>query len=150
MTSYPDIVSLIPHDGSMSLLDRVVDSNDNTLVAQVIIRPDSLFCDDDGVPSWVGLEYMGQAIAAYAGLYARASGEPVKIGFLVSCRRYEPGISHFPVGAELQVSVTTITDGNSGLQVFECRISGAGVDFSANLNVFMPNDVEQFLQESAQ
>lgn len=149
MTSFPDVVSLIPHDGAMSLLDRVISSDATGITTAVSITKDSLFCEANGVPSWVGLEYMGQAIAAHAGLLARASGEAVKIGFLVSCRRYEPGISHFPVGAELVVSACSLTEGDTGLQVFECRITGPGIDFSANLNVFMPEDAEQFLQESA-
>lgn len=149
MTEHPDIVSLIPHDGAMSLLDRVAEGHPTGITATVSIHENALFCEAKGVPSWVGLEYMGQAIAAHAGLRARASREAVKIGFLVSCRRYEPGVSHFPLGAELHVSAEAITEGDAGLQVFECRITGPDIDFSANLNVFMPDDVEQFLQESA-
>ena len=148
MTDFPDIVSLIPHDGTMSLLDRVISSDASGITAVVTITETSLFCEAQGVPSWVGLEYMGQAIAAHAGLLARASGEAVKIGFLVSCRRYDPGVSHFSLGTELVVSATSITEGDTGLQVFECRITSPSVDFSANLNVFMPEDAEQFLRES--
>ena len=39
--------------------------------------------------AWVGLEYMAQAIGAYAGYTARLRGEPVRIGYLLGTRRYE-------------------------------------------------------------
>jgi len=140
---------LLPHDGSMVLLDQVEAMQDNGLTASVVISEDSLFADAQGVPAWVGLEYMGQAIAAYAGLCARRDGEPVRIGFLVSTRRYHPGCSYFPFGTRLAVSVEAITTG-PGLQVFECTISGPGIHASANLNVYMPDNIEEFMQEERQ
>ena len=85
----PDIRSLVPHAGSMVLLDRVISVEENSLCAEVGIRSDSLFCNADGVGAWVGIEYMAQAIGAYAGYRARLRGEPVKIGFLLGTRRYE-------------------------------------------------------------
>jgi predicted hotdog family 3-hydroxylacyl-ACP dehydratase len=138
----------IPHDGAMSLLDDIISQRPNGITAQVRITEDALFAEPDGVPSWVGIEYMGQAIAAYAGLKARTSGGAVKIGFLVSTRRYEPKCSHFPIGALLDVSVDAITDGNTGLQIFACQISGKDINVQSNLNVFMPEDVDQFMQEN--
>ena len=85
----PDIRSLVPHAGAMLLLDRVVSADADNLLAEVRIRSDSLFCNGDGVGVWVGIEYMAQAIAAWAGYIARSRGEPVKLGFLLGTRRYE-------------------------------------------------------------
>ena len=76
----PDIRSLLPHAGPMVLLDRVISVDDDSLLAEVRIRSDSLFCDGDGVGAWVGIEYMAQAIGAWAGYIARLRGEPVKLG----------------------------------------------------------------------
>ena len=143
------IDSFIPHDGDMSLLDEVVSHTGIETVAVVSIDDGSLFFEEQGVPSWLGIEYMGQVIAAHAGLLARAKQEPVKIGFLVSTRRYEPGLSHFPPGVTLRVSAKAVTEGELGLQVFECSILGPGVDCRANLNVFMPEDADKFMRESS-
>ncbi len=148
MTGFPPIRELVPHDPPMILLDRVVHCDDNGLGAVVTIRRDSLFAGEEGVPAWVGVEYMGQAIAAWAGVRARRDNEPVRIGFLVSTRRYEPGCSYFPLDAQLRVAVAPITDNDVGLQVFHCTITGPEVDASANLNVYMPDDVHQFLREN--
>lgn len=143
------IEPFIPHDGAMSLLDEIISQRPHGITAQVRISEDALFVEPEGVPSWVGIEYMGQAVAAYAGHKARTCGAAVKIGFLVSTRRYDAGCSHFPIGALLNVSVDAITDGDTGLQIFKCRISGGDINIHANLNVFMPENVEQFMQENS-
>ena len=144
------IRDLIPHDSPMVLLDDVEEVRATGLTASVTITADSLFAEPDGVPAWVGLEYMGQAIAAHAGARARSDGEPVRIGFLVSTRRYEPGCAYFPLGATLAISVEAVTVGTTGLQVFECSIRGPGIAASANLNVYMPENIEEFMQETSQ
>ncbi len=77
-----DIRLLVPHEGHMVLLDRVVEACRESVTAELEIRPDSLFCEDGGVGAWVGLEYMAQAIAAHAGHLARQRGDAVKVGFL--------------------------------------------------------------------
>lgn len=146
--TYPNIHELLPHDTPMVLLDRIEEIRNNGLTASVSITPQSLFAEKSGVPAWVGLEYMGQAIAAYAGACARRDGEPVRIGFLVSTRRYEPGCAYFPLGTQLTISVESITDGSNGLRVFACSMRGPGIAAASNLNVYMPDNIEEFMQES--
>ena len=103
------ILDFVPHQSPMSLLDTLEDYSDNTLVSSLTIKEDSLFYEELGVPTWVGLEYMGQAIAAYGGVKARNEGKHVKIGFLVSCRRYDSPQSHFKLGSKLIVFVEITT-----------------------------------------
>ena len=141
-----NIIDVIPHGMPMSLLDTIEDYFDNGLVAMVTVRQDSLFCEPDGVPAWVGVEYMGQAIAAYAGVSARIASQPVKIGFLVSTRRYVSPCAHFPVGTSLYIRVSQITDNITGLQVFDCKITGKDIEIQANLNVFMPENIDEFFK----
>mgnify|MGYP005996208549 CR=1 FL=1 len=74
MTAEYLVEELVPHSGRMSLLTRVVDSGDDWLTAEVDITSKSMFSDDKGVPAWVGLEYLAQAIGAYAGLQERLLG----------------------------------------------------------------------------
>ncbi|MBQ0712024.1 MAG: hypothetical protein KBT53_03595 [Porticoccus sp.] len=140
------IIDVVPHGAPMSLLDKIESHSAVGLVASVTITSESMFCEEDGVPAWVGIEYMGQAVAAWAGVEARLKGKPVKIGFLVSARRYISPVSHFCIGETLQIAVEQITDITTGLGVFDCRISIGHKEIQANLNVFMPENIAEFLE----
>jgi predicted hotdog family 3-hydroxylacyl-ACP dehydratase len=147
----PDVRELVPHAGPMVLLDRVVSAGDDTLCAEVAIGPQTLFCDGVGVGAWVGIEYMAQAVAAFAGYEARQRGEPVRVGFLLGSRRYECTRPEFAIGSKLHVHVQRTLQGENGLGAFECRIedeSETGVALAtATVTVFQPNNVNEFLRE---
>jgi predicted hotdog family 3-hydroxylacyl-ACP dehydratase len=146
-----DIRRFLPHSGAMVLLDRLLEAGTEDLLAEVTIRPDSLFCDGQGVPAWVGVEYMAQAIAAYAGYAAQLRGEAVKIGFLLGTRRYEAGCPGFAVGSVLQVHVQRLLQADNGIGSFECRIHAAGQQLaSATITVFQPADAAVFLVGSTE
>lgn len=147
--SLPDIHSLLPHSGPMVLLDRVIRADEESLCAEVRIKPDSLFCTQGGVGAWVGLEYMAQAIAAYAGYTGRLRGEPIKIGFLLGTRRYECARSLFAVGSLLKVCVQRVLQSDDGLASFDCHIDDDhGQLANANLTVFQPADAQAVLTGS--
>ncbi|MBU3070631.1 hotdog family protein [Aestuariicella sp. G3-2] len=146
-----DIADLVPHSGTMSLLDDTLSSDENSLTATVGIRPDSLFATEQGVPAWVGIEYMAQAIAAFAGVQARLAGEDIRIGFLVGSRKYTCDAPYFPIGSTLTIHVARELQGENGLGVFICRItsetdSANMIVAEANLNVFQPDDAAEFLK----
>jgi predicted hotdog family 3-hydroxylacyl-ACP dehydratase len=136
MNDFPAIAELIPHTGSMILLDRVIAFDDNSLSAELVVR-NGLFGDGRTVPSWVGIEYMAQTIGAYAGMKARLAGEPIRLGFLLGTRRYSGNAAEFKVGTALTVHVEKIMQ-DDRLGAFECRILGEGIEISANLNVYQP------------
>jgi predicted hotdog family 3-hydroxylacyl-ACP dehydratase len=143
----PDIRSLLPHAGPMVLLDRVISVDDDSLLAEVRIRSDSLFCDGGGVGAWVGIEYMAQAIGAWAGYTARLRGEPVKLGFLLGTRRYECRRPIFLLGSVLRVHVQRLFQNENGLGSFECAIDNEeGRVATATVTVFQPTNVDDFLQ----
>jgi predicted hotdog family 3-hydroxylacyl-ACP dehydratase len=131
------VADLIPHTGSMVLLDRIVDYDGQGLTAELAVRGDGLLGDDKAVPAWAGIEYMAQAIAAYAGVMARRAGEPIRLGFLLGTRRYNSNVAAFKVGETLTVRVEKIMQ-DDNLGVFDCRILGEGVEVTANLNVYQP------------
>ena len=139
-----DVAELIPHSGKMVLLDRIIDCDDNSLSAECVVRDDGLLGNDKTVPAWAGIEYMAQAIAAYAGMMAKRAGKPVKPGFLLGTRRYNSNVAEFKAGSTLKVRVEKIIQDNA-LGAFECKIQGDGVEVSANLNVYQPphNDHKQ-------
>jgi predicted hotdog family 3-hydroxylacyl-ACP dehydratase len=148
---FAPISELVPHSGQMVLLDRVVQSEGETLTAEVVIGAHSLFCGADGVPSWVGVEYMAQAIAAHAGYGAKLRGETPQVGFLLGSRRYDAQVPLFGIGSRLQVHVQCELHGENGLGAFACRIedgdSGALLA-QATITVFQPDNIEEFLQRS--
>jgi predicted hotdog family 3-hydroxylacyl-ACP dehydratase len=147
----PEISTLVPHDGTMLLLERVLAADAETLCAELTIRPDTLFCDGLGVGAWVGIEYMAQAIAAHAGQLALARGMPVKLGFLLGSRRYQCSVPLFAIGTTLQVKVQQALKGDNGFSAFDCRIEDAAnnaVLATATVTVFQPDNVDHFLQRS--
>ena len=133
-----DVADLIPHSGCMVLLDRIIDYDDQGLTAELAVRGDGLLGGDDNyVPAWAGIEYMAQAIAAFAGMTATQAGEPIRLGFLLGTRRYNSNVAAFKVGATLTIRVKKIMQ-DDNLGVFDCRIQGANVEVAANLNVYQP------------
>ena len=147
----PDIRSLVPHAGPMVLLDRVISADEDSLLAEVRIRSDSLFCNTDGVGAWVGIEYMAQAIGAWAGYTAQLRGEPVKLGFVLGTRRYECSRPIFTLGSLLRVHVLRVFQDENGLGSFECSIdSEEGRVATAIITVFQPPNIDDYLQGSAE
>jgi 3-oxoacyl-[acyl-carrier-protein] synthase-1 len=143
----PPIAELLPHSGKMVLLDSVVSASDDDLCAQVTIRLDSMFCDGAAAGSWVGIEYMAQAIAAHAGWQARRRGDAVKVGFLLGSRKYEAAVPAFAVGTVLHVHAHRALQGDNGLGAFECRIEEQGRTVAtATVTVYQPDNVNEFLQ----
>jgi predicted hotdog family 3-hydroxylacyl-ACP dehydratase len=142
----PDIRTLLPHSGPMVLLDHVVAADANSLSAEVRVRADSLFCIDGGVGGWVGLEYMAQAIGAYAGYRARLHGEPIRIGYLLGTRHYVCKQPRFAVGRVLKIHVKRVWQSDNDLASFDCRIDDeSGELASANVTVFQSGDSGKIL-----
>jgi predicted hotdog family 3-hydroxylacyl-ACP dehydratase len=140
------MAELVPHSGRMRLLDRAIEGDEDSLLASVEIRADSMFYDGHGVGSWVGIEYMAQAVAAWAGWRARLAGGAPKVGFLLGSRRFSTSRAHFQCGEVLLVHAQRQFQAGNGLGHFDCTLVIAGVQVAeAALNVFEPEDVSQFL-----
>lgn len=151
--TFPDIGSLVPHDGAMVLLDRLIAADAHSVCAQVGIHAGTLFFDGQGVGAWVGIEYMAQAIAAHAGYAAHLRGEPVKVGLLLGARRYVCSQSAFALGSVLHVHAQHALQGENGLAAFECRIEDvatAAIVATATVTVFLPENLDEFLQRSTE
>ena len=132
------VEELVPHSGKMVLLNRVIEFDEENMVAEVIVRDDGLFGDGNTVPAWLGIEYMAQTIAALGGMKRRLAGKPLNLGFLLGTRRYDCNVDTFAVGSVLTVSVKRLVE-DQGLGVFDCRISAEGISASAKLNVYQPD-----------
>ncbi|WP_233582457.1 hotdog family protein [Corallococcus sp. CA053C] len=133
------IADLVPHGGRMRLLDRALEGDAETLLAEVTVREDSLFFVDGAVGGWVGIEYMAQAVAAWAGWHARLRGETPKVGFLLGTRRYECSRPAFQPGECLRIEVHRQFFADNGLGQFDCTITiGTETVATAALTVFEP------------
>jgi len=130
---------LLPHDPPMVLLDRILSIDESSLVAEVTIRPDSVLCDESGVPGWVGIEYMAQAVAAHAGARARLRGDPPSVGYLLGTRSYKCSVAVFPIGMTLTVHIRSLFV-EMNLGAFECRLESGDELANATINVYQPAD----------
>jgi predicted hotdog family 3-hydroxylacyl-ACP dehydratase len=140
------IADIVPHSGKMCLLDRAIDGDAESLSCEVTIREDGLFFTDGGVDGWVGIEYMAQTVAAWAGWRARLRGEVPQIGFLLGSRRYECSRPRFSLGETYRVDVHRQFQADNGLGQFDCSIQCDGQTVaSATLTVFEPANAEEFL-----
>lgn len=138
------IAELVPHEGAMCLLDSLLDADDESLVAEVTPRPDDLFADAKGIPGWVGIEWLAQAIAAWSGMRAVASGGAPRVGFLLGTRRYRCAVERFDFAHPVRVVITLDYLADNGLGAFSGRLLDA-TDMelaSATLSVFEPDGPE--------
>lgn len=146
MASEYSVAELVPHSGRMSLLTSIVDYGEDWLSAEVEISSKSMFADEYGVPAWVGVEYLAQAIAAYAGLQERLNGGAPKLGFLLGTRKYACSKEYFALGSKLRIKVEKNIFAENGLSAFDCELVSDDCEASARLNVFQPENAEEFLK----
>ena len=144
----PPLDELIPHQGPMRLIDRVVSQTDEVVQTQAIIPPigHAFAVEGQGVPVYVGFEMMAQTICAHDGLIRWRDGKPPAIGFLLGCRRYAAAREWFTAGETLTIESRQLIAGETAS--FECRILDEAGDETASgvVNVYRPNDVEAFLR----
>ena len=133
------VESLVPHSPPMVLIDEVLEFDDNSLLAAVDIYGNCMFYNRDieGVPAWVGIEYMAQAISAFAGIQALKRGEEIKPGFLLGTRKLLLYKKVLKAGQRYEIRVTQLIKDTSGLASFASTVTlGAEVCVEAKVNVF--------------
>jgi len=145
------VESLIPHRGAMRLLDRVLLVDEDRAEAEVEVPFDGLFVRDGQVPPWVGIEYMAQTVAAWAGARERGRGGAPRAGLLLGTRRYAVDCDGFPSGARLRVTAQCELIGSNGLGQFHCRIEMNGaVVAQSHISVLDPPPGSNVLQREGQ
>ena len=142
-TSNLTIAAVLPHTGKMLLLDELRDHGPEHVTCVVTIGPGTAFCDGlNGVPAWVGIEYMAQACCAFSGIEeVRAGGKP-SIGLLLGSRRYQSEAEFFPLGATLLIRADLQLRDESDLVAFGCTIrEGDRVLARGDVKAYRPKDV---------
>jgi predicted hotdog family 3-hydroxylacyl-ACP dehydratase len=139
-----DIATIVAHADGMSLLEELVSYDADRITVALGIRPDTLFCvAGAGVPGWVGIEYMAQAVGAYSGIGDVQAGRAPQIGLLLGSRRYRCNWPTFPLGARLEITAQLIMHDDDQLAVFDCRIESNGQCIAtADLKAVRPADVQ--------
>lgn len=151
MNNYP-IEMVLPHAHPMILVDKLVAYSPISAQCSLQIGSHSNFYNAkrNSVPSYVGIEYMAQTIAAYANVLKLDEGGKVSLGFLVSARNYTTEVSEFLSGAELIVNVELLLKEANGLSVFDCTIKqDEQLVVAAKINVYEPDEPELYLKEQA-
>ena len=133
------VVDLLPHAPPMVLLDEVLGWDQGRAVTALTIHPESpFFIKDNGIPAYVGLEYMAQTCGVYAGIEALNLGQPVRLGFLLGTRNFHTSQNWFYPGDRLVVDVTEVFRQET-MGAFDCRIIHGDVEIaSAQLNLYQP------------
>lgn len=138
-----EILTYLVHRPPMVLIDELIEQHTDYVIARLTIRPEMMFCEEQGLPTWASIEVMAQTVSLYAGVQGQIKGEPPKLGFLLGTRKLHLPFSHFPIGCELYIKAEKqyIED---GLGVFDCEIyfphsqNLHDVKISAKLSVYEP------------
>lgn len=82
-----ELAGLIPHSGSMCLLDGVLDWNETSITCRAVSHrsPRNPMRRQDRLHAVCGIEYVSQAMAAHAALSTASRARPRK-GYLASVR----------------------------------------------------------------
>lgn len=143
------IEDYIPHTPPMRLVEELVKGDDAGVTTALVITRESTFFSEElnGVPAWVGLEYMAQTAAVWTGMEDLRHQRPVELGFLVSARQYRAQQPVFPLGERLMVTITR-QFGEDAIVVFDGAIrSDSGTEFaSAHFTAYKPDDVNAYLR----
>lgn len=119
----PEIIELIPHRPPMLLINRIVSLDISNASSLVFIDSDTPFFKQRcGVPSWVGIEYMGQTAALIAGHRLRKGLLPPHLGFLIGTRSYKVECDYFTPGTTLKVTSKENAVVAEGFAKFDCII----------------------------
>ena len=122
------IAALIPHQGTMCLLDRVVEWDKDHIVLTTATHraPDNPLRSDGHLRAVHLCEYGAQAMAVHGGLSAQADGRVAQPGFLVSLRDvklHADFVDSLP--GELHVSAQRLLESPGSWQYsFEIRHDG--------------------------
>jgi len=103
-----ELQTIIPHKGKMLLLDRIIDYDiEHSIRAEYNITKNCIFYDSaiDGIPAWVGFEFIAQTISALTGIKKREKGEKPTMGFILSIPFMKMEIPFFKNGSAVEIRV---------------------------------------------
>jgi predicted hotdog family 3-hydroxylacyl-ACP dehydratase len=125
MSNIPEIASLVPHAGSMCLLERVLDWDELavTLTTTTHRDPANPLRSNGRLRAIHLCEYGAQAMAVHGGLRAWSRGGHARPGMLVSLRDVQIGCDHVhDLAGELVVTARCVHESPSAWR-YDFRVS---------------------------
>ena len=140
MTAGQALAALVPHAGSMCLLDEVVSWNEAHVICRSAShkRPDHPLRRDGFLPAIHLLEYAAQVTAVHGGLLARAGGSPAAARYLAAAREIDLHVTSLDdIQAELHIDAERLLAmGDSALYRF--RVSADGRELATGRLTILP------------
>lgn len=126
-SSREQIAALIPHQGTMCLLDSVSEAAAGSLVclSRSHASPDNPLRRAGRLSAVHLCEYGAQAMAVHGGLAARAAGSPPSSGWLIALRDVHLNVADVEPDGVLEVSARRLGASDSAWQ-YEFAVSRAG------------------------
>lgn len=151
-TTFPPITDVLPHRGTMLLQDAVLSYAPDSTTCSFKVQADGWYIDaTPGMPAWMGIEIMAQAVAAHVAMTAMQRGKGPKPGALLGSRDFRSTLPSFPAGSELRTTAILDFIDESGLGAYTCSIAIDGQEIAAaKLKVYEPEDFDQFLATGTQ
>jgi predicted hotdog family 3-hydroxylacyl-ACP dehydratase len=150
----PDIIDtqlerFMPHASPMILIDKIIAYTNDSVHAAVTIHQGSMFFANGAVPSYVAIEYMAQAIAAWNGLVNQDIGQKPPVGFLLGSRNIILDVADFKENDQIDIycKVSYMAD---EIGCFTCQLAqNSTIVATAMLNVFQPQNLTTHLENTA-
>jgi predicted hotdog family 3-hydroxylacyl-ACP dehydratase len=139
MPALPAIADLIPHSGSMCLLERIVAWDDTHvhLATQSHARADNPLRHAGHLSVVMLCEYGAQATAVHGGLLASRTGGRAPPGFLVSLREVSlAGVALEALSGDIEVKATRLHGDGNGWQ-YSFAVSHAGHTLASGRTAIM-------------
>jgi predicted hotdog family 3-hydroxylacyl-ACP dehydratase len=124
-----EIRTLIPHSGSMCLLDGVTEWNDRSIICTSNTHrdPGNPLRRDGRLAAVHAFEYAAQAAAVHGGLRARSVGATAPPGYLAALRDAHLCVMHLDdVASPLRIRAHRLF-GEAANTVYECQVSAGDV-----------------------
>ena len=122
------LCGLIPHDGSMCLLDSVEYWDEKRIVCSSFThqRDNNPLRSNDRLAAIHGVEYAAQAMAVHGGLLARQKGEANPGGFLAALRDVALNVERLDtIDAPLQIEAEELMR-NGGNFIYQFQVQADG------------------------
>jgi predicted hotdog family 3-hydroxylacyl-ACP dehydratase len=138
---------MLPHATTMLLVDRLISSNDCSVIIEATIKDDYPF--SNGVAgSWVGLELMAQSAAVLSRLRNSDKSVEPSLGFLLGSRSFIAHVSEFIPGQKVTIEIQLDPDSLSQPFITASGIikddSGCAI-CEGTLTLLEPNDNALYL-----
>jgi len=113
----------IMHRDPLLLLDWLVECEGETTACEWLVNPnDSFVVPGEGVPAYVGVEFMAQCVAVHAGVRARAEGFGPPLGFLLGTRHFKASVASFEVAETYRATCRELIRDSSGMGSYDCSV----------------------------